>query len=404
MKKAVVIHNVAANGGDQLLLESLLQGLSNYCDTKVSLVTTNNEKSFAFFQCEGTLNRFFDIEQNTYWRLRRHQGNAIGRLTSKSFDKIKRYLSPGLDKALTMVEDCDFAIISPGGFMHDYYNYAHQIYPVVRKMKKLGKPVYIIGQSVGPFDNGLEDAQKVLSLVDKAIIREDYSFSLLNDFNQRFDIDMESHVTSDIALGFDQCHQVDANRADNKKVFINFRGWLGATDEEILEKAARVTELLIARGLSVEFISTCQGMPGYRDDSALHRQILNEVLRRQPDSKGQLYVNPARYKPADLIDYMAQFGSHFIGMRLHVCISAILAGLLVLNLGYEPKNVGVLKTIGLEKQASAISEDINNIEKLVTEFIESDYGSLISDIAAGQQAGQAHFKATFELLNTFITK
>ena len=57
MKKAIAIHTVAANGGDQLLLMALKQGLFDYCNTDIGLTTTNSSINYSFIPTQVCLNQ-----------------------------------------------------------------------------------------------------------------------------------------------------------------------------------------------------------------------------------------------------------------------------------------------------------------------------------------------------------
>lgn len=85
-------------------------------------------------------------------------------------------------------------------------------------------------------------------------------------------------------------------------------------------------------------------------------------------------------------------------MRLHMTLSAILAGLPVLNFGYEPKNLGVLKTVGLSEFYSSFDRPDAEMIKTVNEFLSTDLEMLQKKVQQANSNGKRLFDQTFTYL------
>jgi len=200
-------------------------------------------------------------------------------------------------------------------------------------------------------------------------------------------------VTSDIALGFTSVKR--PKTSNNRKVFVNFRDWF---DSDVKERALLVIEKIVALGHEVEFISTCQGISSYRDDSKLHDEIIN-LYQQKHGNINYLTANRAKYSSENLISYLSEFGSYYIGMRLHMSISALLAGLPVLNFGYEPKNIGVLSSIGLEQYAADFFGPIEVMESMIEDMLDGDYSEKTKEVHVALTKGRELFERSFLTLN-----
>jgi len=164
MKKIGIIHSVAINGGDQLLLESLIQGLEKYCKVKVQFVTTNNFLSYPFItKGHVLLNSYFDANIEMPYKIEKlSKMPIIGKLIKKIFNSFIN-LQKTRREVNDQIKETDFIILMAGGFIHEYYDFYKNLAPIIFQFKKQGKPIFIVGQSIGPFENNPEEAIKFLT-------------------------------------------------------------------------------------------------------------------------------------------------------------------------------------------------------------------------------------------------
>ena len=129
---------------------------------------------------------------------------------------------------------------------------------------------------------------------------------------------------------------------------MSFRPWpLGDKSElqKTIAKAEKLCRHLLSdNGRRILFLSTCQGIPGYIDDS----QVALKILERLPeDLRRRCEIDGLRYRPSELIQALGRCDA-FIGMRLHGCILAMLAGVPAMGLGYEDKTEQIFRQMGLD--------------------------------------------------------
>jgi polysaccharide pyruvyl transferase WcaK-like protein len=238
-----------------------------------------------------------------------------------------------------------------------------------------------------------------LSNFTKIWLREPFSENYIKDLNNE-DLLKRSVIRSDIALGF-SCKKIKIKR--NKVVFLNFREWKQGDRNTVISKAIRILSILLNSGFEIEFISTCQGIGNYTNDSILHGKIVEEYIKINGTSN-KIYVNKAKYSPNDLIEYISLKGKFYIGMRLHMAISSIIAGVPILNFGYEPKNKGVLGTIGLGKYSYDIFDNSYDIDFVLKSFLSKNYLKLKEEIESAEKTGNKYFEKTFQELFYEINK
>src|SRR5262249_20115051 len=89
---------------------------------------------------------------------------------------------------------------------------------------------------------------------------------------------------------------------------------------------------------------TCQGVPGYVDDSTLAVQIVERLPR---ELRRRCAVRRSRLDARALIKAFGEFDA-FIGMRLHGCLLALLGGTPAMGLSYEEKTREIFGQLGLD--------------------------------------------------------
>ena len=171
-------------------------------------------------------------------------------------------------------------------------------------------------------------------------------------------------VTGDIAFLWrgiaPELFKRNTARPAGQVIGLSFRQWpLG--DKRALQgtiaKAQRFCRYLLEdESRRILFLSTCQGIPGYVDDS----RVALEIKQQLPaDLRSRCEVDRSRYRPEELIRALGQCDA-YIGMRLHACVLAMLAGVPAMGLGYEDKTWQIFRQMGFESYQTRFDSDVES--------------------------------------------
>lgn len=386
MTRIVIINAVPINGGDEALLEATLLGLKKQFDNPSILVLCNNPKLYEKF--------FPDLEldwdwEYTYLKTTYTDNDFLfnaKRLIRKVLKKVFKvsyysslsrvFASKSERRVYKKLSQADKVIVSAGGYIHDFYGYKKRVDTLDFIHSHLKKPYYIFSQSVGPFweEKNYTMLQRVFNNAAQVILRETYSLEHLKGIGYHCD---NVTVTNDIAfyLRGKYAKKVDVNKK-LKNIVINFRVWkYEDKSKENLEKAISLCKKLITEGYRITFISTCQGVEGYVDDS----EFAEKVVDLLPSGMQQnCVVSKEKYNLEELILTLSKQDA-YIGMRLHGAILSLLAGIPALNIAYEDKTLGIFKSLGLENYCFSYKENISHWNTKVDFFID-DFDNYLKKI------------------------
>lgn len=352
--KILVTNSVPLNGGDEALLRATYLSLQKALpQAEITVLCSNLELCRKYIT---DINLDSDLE---YLR------PGKPRFKYFFFQKIRKillqYFKIGLNSKFSLLlanedeirikklyRECDIVISSPGGFLHDHY-------PIVKRIEgfKLAfqykKPVVIFSQSVGPFwkDESVALIQKEFKNLAAIILREKISYKYLSVCNVASE---NVHITSDAAFLWRKLMPdlFVAKTGRVNSIALCFRNWpvINNQIEETISKAVDLCNFLLQdEDRELIFISTCQGIEGYVDDSVHADAIL---ARLSSEKKIKCKIDRQRYSPVDLIKAYSQYDA-FIGMRLHSAILSMLGGTPAMGLGYEDKTLGIFEDLGFKK-------------------------------------------------------
>jgi colanic acid/amylovoran biosynthesis protein len=253
----------------------------------------------------------------------------------------------------------DVVLSAPGGFLHDHYSIEERLQGFEVALR-LSKPLILIGQSIGPFwkRKSISRVRQVLNQASCICVRDQISSQHL----AKCGVDPSRiKITADAAFLW---HRIapelfrPKSESNIRLIGLSFRVWpLG--DQAMLQQTVAKAEQLCRHILcdsdkKILFLSTCQGIPGYVDDSQIALQIRD---RLPEDLKIRCDIDRARYGPVELIRALGQCDA-FIGMRLHACILAMLAGVPAMGLGYEDKTEEIFRQMSLESYQIPFNSDV----------------------------------------------
>ncbi|SUW63078.1 colanic acid biosynthesis protein [Buttiauxella agrestis] len=271
------------------------------------------------------------------------------------------------------------AIIQVGGsFFVDLYGVSQFEHALCSFMAK--KPVYMIGHSVGPFQDPQFNhlASYVFGNVESLILRETVSLKLMNQSN----ID-----SSKVEQGVDTAWLVDhhndnfvPNYAVNhwlntikrkKTVAITLRELapfdkrLGTTQQAYEQAFAAVVNRVIEEGYQVLALSTCTGIDSYNKDDRM--VALN--LRQYVNDPEQYHVVMDELNDLEMGKILGEC-ELTVGTRLHSAIISMNFGTPAIAINYEHKSAGIMQQLGVPEMAIEIRQLLNgSLQSVVADVL-----------------------------------
>jgi Uncharacterized conserved protein len=255
------------------------------------------------------------------------------------------------------------AIIQVGGsFFVDLYGAPQFEHALCTFMAK--KPLYMIGHSVGPFQNEQFNqlANHVFGQCDALILRESVSLNLM----QRSDI-----TTAKVEQGVDTAWLVEHHDEDftasyavehwlnkigqQKSVAITLRELapfdkrLGTTQQAYEEAFASVVNRVIDAGYQVIALSTCTGIDSYNKDDRM--VALN--LQKHIQNPSQFHVVMDELNDLEMGKILGACDLT-VGTRLHSAIISMNFGTPAIAINYEHKSAGIMQQLGMPEMAMDI--------------------------------------------------
>lgn len=363
----LITNSVPLNGGDEALLRATIESLQQrYPRVKITVLCSKKDLSLCRTQVPD-LSLNFDLEYAP------GQGGRLQRVKRKTAELLRQRLGPvgssrlidlvlepkSRQEIISLYREADIIVSSPGGFLHDFYRVTDRLEGLELAVN-LGKPVMIFAQSVGPFwkPESIKQARAVLNRVSAICVRDQISEKYLKDIGVHPE---KVIVTADAAFLWNDIAPdlFSLSSRSAGKIGLCFRVWPIGNIENASKTTDKAVELckrlLEDPDKTLAFVSTCQGIEGYVDDSEVALRIVESL----PTALQQrCEVDRTRYAPKELIKKLSSFDA-FISMRLHGCILAMLGGTPAMGLGYEDKTEQVFKQLELEKYQVRFDEDLS---------------------------------------------
>lgn len=357
----LITNSVPLNGGDEALLRATYISLSNiFPGANITVLCMNAElckKYIKDLSIDSDLEFVTKKEKSLFERICYKIFRADIKIKSKSERRVRQ-----------LYKKADLIVSSAGGFLHDHY-------PISERLDgfefafSLNKPVILFAQSIGPFwkPSSVQRIRSVLTKVTAVILRDEISREHLAEIMPTMS---NVYVTADAAfLWRNLLPRIVTRKGKVSTVALCFRNWPIKDDKisDTLNKATQLCLYLFERGINrIVFLSTCQGVHGYTDDSS-HARTIVDLL---PDfAKGKCEVDGKRYSPEELIKRYSEFDA-FIGMRLHGAILSMLGGTPALGLGYESKTKGIFTSLGLQEYQVDYDKPFDEWRDCVSKFLQ----------------------------------
>lgn len=340
----LIINAVPTNNGDAALLFSLYDKL-NKLNINITIATQQYSNVKKIYP---EINFIKDISDYKYI----HRYKLISFLASLFLF----LLNPAYRKS-------DIIIGAPGGYLNSFYRLNNKLI-IYRIAKIFKKRTIIYSQSVGPFkSNKIPQIVKFLNNIDYIFVRDEQSNKNL------IKIGYSGRIVKSVDAAFlmTPFKKNNIKIIRNKKVAISVREWTkDASNISIyLNLIKSIILFLEKRGYEVTFLSTCQGLADYVDDSIIAENIY-KLLPNQV--KGRCYLDNHFYNLNKFRERLNDF-DFIIGTRLHMCILSMLNDIPAFNIIYEFKSKELYKYMGLiDTQInynSATSEALVKIENFL---------------------------------------
>lgn len=338
MRKVLIINAVPVNNGDAALVLALY-GAMKERGLEVAIATHR-----------------YELVQNYYPKV-----NLVKDLLDYPIIKKSRFLKylliPFLILFLKQYREADTIVGAPGGYVNSYYGIFDKLY-VLFICKLLGKKTAIYSQSIGPLN--AKDAKRFsffTRYIDLLYVRDQISYDIATGNSVGGE---RIRLTEDAAFLLTPDFSGTKN---GKKVAVSVRDWAfdNRDRERYYSLIAELVKICARKGYAVEFISTCQGVPGYVDDS----QVADKIVRTHLDGIDDVTILHGRFTLDEFRSKLREY-DFVIGTRLHMCILSMLNGIPAFNISYEIKGKECYAYLGL----SEISVDYNDEQEKAVEAFE----------------------------------
>lgn len=230
------------------------------------------------------------------------------------------------------------AVVSTGG------TYLVERYPIAGRLLELetalamGRPLVLFTQSLGPFTHPRHRRvmRRIASRARLVLLRDERSRRELTALG----VSAENlHVVADAAFALSA--RPGSSREERLRVAVSVRSWpfgdgdVATTNDRYRSAIVALVESLVRkRNADVTFLSTCQGAPEYwTDDSSVAVAIAEQV---DTALRSSVHVDRDFRTPQELLDAVGNFDL-VVATRMHMAILALVAGVPVFAIAYEPK-------------------------------------------------------------------
>lgn len=360
--KVAVTNIVLLNTGDAAILLGLLKLVREAIGNDVEFVIFDNQpEAAAKYYPELKIHEWpyltlikvpkpRKLGKFNMWRF-----YAAAILWNKGFKLLAKAISS--DKEIRAIQEycsIDLAISTGGTYLVENYSLKPRIFDF-NLVLLLEKPLILFTQSLGPFTTP-ENRKSLLSIFEQCkliLLRDKRSQDNLTAIGLER---KNNHVVADAAFALADSQRVNLAKgkklpSENLKVAISVRDWehFKTVDSAVgrknyIEAVCQTVAYLVQKyKAEVTFISTCQGIPEYRDDSKFAQE---EILGKLPDDiKSQVHLETRFRRPEEIAVELHKF-DFVISTRLHMAILSLGVGVPVLPIAYEFKTQELFNSIG----------------------------------------------------------
>lgn len=399
MKLLLVGNHTCGNRGDGAILRGLLDNIRTI-DPSIEIDIISRYATSSSYLLNETINP--DV-----LHVGKKKSNNTG-LFAKIKNKIDRYLLPRIllshaegkgffrrfplplyiSEFVSDLKSYDAVIQVGGSFFVDLYGtpqFEHVLCSFIAK-----KPIYLIGHSVGPFENDFfkKISNYSFSKVNKLILREEVSY----------DIMVRDGISTDkVIMGVDTAFLVNESKIQNTNYILEhwleilkrkptiaitvrrlspFDKRLGVSQDRYEEAIASVVDTYINKGFQVVAFSTCTGIESYNNDDRMIAYSVGKKLTSHP-SEYHIVMDEINDLELGILLRECQIT---VGTRLHSAIISINFGTPAVAINYEHKSLGVMKGLDMNYLSADIKELLNGEISKKIDYILDNYDEVKSNL------------------------
>lgn len=347
MKKILIANAVPTNNGDA----ALVFGLRN------KLIERGYDVTISTTRIDTVKSLYPDVK----WVKSEYEFSKNAHRLFKIFPGIKSKILKSRVLKNKIYENVDVIISAPGGYINSYYGIEDKLYCMSLAKEIYNTKLVMYSQSVGPLNEiDKEILDKYMKKFDLFMARDEISHNNVKQYKNVI-------RTNDAAFLLD----TNISKEENENIVgISVREWGfdGRNKEHYINLMKNIAIKCIENGNKVEFISTCQGLDNYIDDSKIANDIKSSIDNKY---KSKINVNKNYYSLDELRSYISKF-KFVVGTRLHMCILSIIAGVPAFNISYEVKGKECFKILDLNEYSIDYNDEISNSLEKLQKFIDSN--------------------------------
>ncbi len=361
--RVAILGTLMANGGDAAITLALVEGLRARLGEGTEFVLYDQRPAMARAHYPGLA-----IRESVFMASGAGVGSGVGRrmkirrlrlaarLWRAGWKRSARALAGPLAEDLDLLGGAALAVATGGTYLVEHYSLAPRIleYEITRR---LGRPIAFFTQSLGPFNFPWHRRvlAEVIGEAPLVLLRDRRSMENLKALG----IDTgRCAVAPDSVFALGAAVEGGKVEEEGPRVAVSVREWrhykgmsAEVGERRYLGAVARAVERLVERcGARVTFVSTCQGIGGYLDDSKVARRVM-EMLR--PEAAARVTVDTEFHDPRRLREMLGGYDA-VISTRMHMAILALTAGRPVLAIAYEFKTRELFDGLGMGEWAMEI--------------------------------------------------
>lgn len=329
-------------------------------------------------------------------------------------------LSPQQQRLIRAYATADLVASCPGGYLYSTGKLGLWLLVTLLTLAYglwLGKPVYLLPQTIGPIQYGWERwlLRRLLPQIRQIYVRDDYSRQVIEQAGIHHP---QLVLTPDLAFGFqppdggagiELLHGLGIDPTVEGPLFgvtlINWAGMESSFQRQAAYEAAvaqAINTFVTRHGGRAMLFAQVRGPSRAEDD----REPARRVKASLPELGDRVVVVEQEVTTAQL---KAAYGlmTIFLGSRLHSNIFALTSGVPVIAIAYLPKTRGVMATLGLTPWVVDIDQvEGATLARLVEELYQDRAAvqAQIQQAIAAQQAAITQMSSAIRTDYTALTE
>lgn len=362
----LIVNTVMMNGGDAAILQAEIDLLRAAFGESTEIVIQDDHPHVARqyypdLKVVGSCYWNIAYAENTFFSRVRRWGRfkrfLIGaRCAARNWSRLANSLLSKYERAnVDRYLEADLVVATGGTYLVEQYDLAQRIFDM-RLALLCERPLIWLSQSLGPFERQ-DYRQSIRILANSALavlVRDRRSQRHLVDIGV---MPEQIRVAADMAFALGSEHAIVKAISRSElpacpRIAISVREWkyfarrgfISGMRAYIAAIAALVTHLVCNYGAEVTFLSSCQGVKDYKDDSKVAAAV---VATLDEHVKPRVFINGDFHTPSDLSARLKGFDV-VVATRMHVGILALCSGVPVFPIAYEFKTEELFETLGYE--------------------------------------------------------